>query len=190
MLLSVVVGVAEPVCARANEGALSSRPVLQKRIRSGVTEQVVTAGGGHHDAAGVGVQMIGVQIVKTRTVLELNISSAVRLHQEWPHFAAKMLLLMLLLLLLMMVMQQQALLFLLQILLVRLVSRRRYDWRVMNKERNIFFAHGLEVVAVVVVRGSVHLTGVDLPIDVTVRTDRPIHDVSVHGRQHWIDVDH
>jgi len=184
MLLRVrVVGMPEPVGSGPDERALPGSPVFQEIVSAGMTQQIVVAARrGHHDSSGVRVEMIGVQVVKTRAVLELNFSS-VRLHEKRPHFAAKVLVMVLV-----MMVQQQALLFLLQILMMRLISGGRNDRCMMNEERHVFIAHRLDMF-VVVVGGAVHLTGIDLPVDVTVRTDGSVDDLPVHWGQHWIQVD-
>ena len=183
MLLSVrVVRMPEAVGSGPNESALSSCPVLQEVISAGMTQQVVVAARRrHHDSSGMRVEVIGVQVVETRAVLELNVSR-VRLHQERSHFAAKVLVVRMV-----MVVHQQALLFLFQILMVRLISGGRNDRCVMNEQRNVFVAHRLDLFVVVV--GAVHLTRIDLPVDVAVRTDGSVDDLAVHRGQHRIEVD-
>ena len=58
----------------------------------------------------------------------------------------------------------------------------------MYKESNVFVAHRLDLL-VVVVGAAVHLTRVDLPVDVAVRADGSVDDLPVHRGQHRIEVD-
>ena len=85
----------------------------------------------------------------------------------------------------MVVMEQQALFLFFKVLLVGLISGRGHNRCMMDQKCYVLLAHGLNWLPVIV--GAVHLVGIDLPVDVTVRADCPVNNFTVH---HWIKVDH